>query len=208
MSRSQEGAASGEVSSLRSQGTGAGIAATQPVSAQELLTLADGRTRYELVRGEVRSLTPAGFRHGVVVQRLAQRMSLHVEAAGLGVVVAAETGFQIGHDPDTVRAPDIAFVARERMPAGGKLTGYYPGAPDLVVEVISLGDRYTDVSHKTSDWLSAGACQVWVVDPELCQVVAYRSPTDVQILTEKDTLRGGTTLPGFECPVAEIFRLA
>ena len=150
-------------------------------------------------------MTPAGFRHGVIAQRLAQRLSVYVESADLGVVVAAETGFQIGHDPDTVRAPDIAFVSRERAPARDRLTGYYPGAPDLAVEVISVGDHYVDVSQKTADWLSAGVRQVWVVDPQLCQVAMYRSATDVQILTEKDTLEGGTMLPGFACPVAEIF---
>jgi Uma2 family endonuclease len=75
-------------------------------------------------------------------------LAQHVEERGLGAVYAAETGFLLGRDPDTVRAPDAAFVRRERVEEVGETEGYWPGAPDLAVEVVSPGDAYAEVEGK------------------------------------------------------------
>jgi Uma2 family endonuclease len=132
-------------------------------------------------------------------------LARHVEANDLGVVFAAETGFRLASDPDTVRAPDVAFVIKTRVEEVGEFEGFWPGAPDLAVEVISPGDSYTEVEEKVEEYLQAGARAVWVVDPRRRTITVYRSLTDITILTENDTLEGGDLIPGFSCRVAEVF---
>ena len=175
------------------------------VTADELSMLPDDGFRYELVRGEVRRMPPAGSEHGAVVMNLGSPLHSFVRSHDLGVVFGAETGFKIASDPDTVRAPDLAFVRRERIPEGGVPRGFWPGAPDLAVEVISPGDTYTEVEEKVHDWLNAGTRMVSVLDPRTRTVTIYTSPTTVVRLTESDTLTGGEVLPGFTCQVSGLF---
>jgi Uma2 family endonuclease len=132
-------------------------------------------------------------------------LALHIKADNLGQGFGAETGFKIASDPDTVRAADIAFVRRERIPEAGIPKNFWPLAPDLVVEVVSPGDTYSEVQEKVEDWLGAGVSAVWVVDPRRRAVLVYRSLTDVTRLAEGDELDGGEVVPGFRCRVSEIF---
>jgi Uma2 family endonuclease len=174
-------------------------------TADELFMMPDDGFRYELVRGEVRRMPPAGSEHGAVAINIAVVIAQFVKAHDLGVVFGAETGFKIASEPDTVRAPDLAFVRRERIPAGGIPRGFWPGAPDLAVEVVSPGDTYTEVEEKVNDWLNAGTRMVLVLNPRTRTVAVYTSHSDVVRLTESDTLEGGEILPGFACRVAELF---
>lgn len=128
-----------------------------------------------------------------------------VKANSLGVVFGAETGFKLASNPDTVRAPDPGSVRRERIPEGGIPRDFWPGAPDLAVEVISPCDRYTDVEEKVNDWLDAGTRMVMVVNPRTRIVTVYRSHTDVARLTESDFLSGDEVVPGFTCRASELF---
>jgi Uma2 family endonuclease len=128
-----------------------------------------------------------------------------VRANGLGVVFSADTGFKIASDPDTVRAPDVAFIRRDRIPATGLPRGYWPGAPDLVAEVISPSDTYTEVEEKVNEWLDAGVRMVLVLNPRSRTLTVYRSHTDVRRLTGSDVLTGGDVVPGFECRVSDLF---
>jgi Uma2 family endonuclease len=177
----------------------------QLMTADELLALPRGEFRYELVNGELRKMSPAGHEHGRIIVRLTTPLAQHVWANRLGEVYAAETGFRLKSDPDTVRAPDIAFIVRQRVDVVGKLKGYWPGAPDLAVEVLSPDDRVSEVEEKVSEWLTAGSRQVWVVSPKLHTVTVYRSLTDIATLTETEGLEGGDVVPGFVIKVAEIF---
>ena len=177
----------------------------QLMTADELLALPRGEFRYELVNGELRKMSPAGHEHGRIIVRLTTPLAQHVWANRLGEVYAAETGFRLKSDPDTVRAPDIAFIVRQRVDVVGKLKGYWPGAPDLAVEVLSPDDRVSEVEDKVSEWLTAGSRQVWVVSPKLHTVTVYRSLTDIATLTETESLEGGDVVPGFVIKVAEIF---
>src|SRR6185312_305547 len=102
---------------------------------------------------------------------------------------------------DTVRAPDIAFIEGHRVRAVGDTTGYWPGAPDIAVEVLSPEDRVAEIEKKVSEWLAAGCRQVWVVSPKTRTVTIHTSQTDIVMLTEKDTLNGGEVVPGFEVSV-------
>lgn len=179
--------------------------ATELLTADDLLRKPHDGYRYELVKGELIKEPPAGNIHGKRTMKLGWRLARHVEANDLGVVFAAETGFRLASDPDTVRAPDVSFVAKTRVEEVGEFEGFWPGAPDLAAEVISPGDSYTDVDEKVEEYLRAGTRAVWVVDPRRRTVTVYRSLADITILTECDTLEGGDVIPGFTCRVAEIF---
>ncbi len=175
------------------------------MTAQDLLRLPDDGKRRELVEGELREMAPAGARHGRAAMRLASRLDRYVEENRHGAVLAAETGFRISSNPDTVRAPDVSFVARDRVPPEGMPEGYWGIAPDLVAEVVSPNDTASEVQSKVQMWLEAGVHLVWVVYPDTRSVVAYESLKEISTLTAGDILGGGTIVPGFECPVSEIF---
>lgn len=177
----------------------------QTMTAEELLRIPRDGWRHELVRGVYRRMAPAGNEHGQVALRFAWRLAQYVEANDWGATYAAETGFLLASDPDTVRAPDVAFVRRERLEELGRVEGYWPGAPDLLVEVVSPHDHYTEVEEKVSDWLEAGARMVAVVNPRQRTVGVYRSLSDILVLQEGEVLDGGDVVPGCEVAVGELF---
>lgn len=176
------------------------------ITADELLHRRDDGFRYELVRGELKRMAPAGRKHGKIAHRFDLRLGQFVEAHNLGVVYAAETGFVLASNPDTVRAPDVAFVSREREALLEDTEGFFRGAPDLAVEVLSPGDTYTEVEEKTMEWLEGGARLVVVVDPRKRTVTVYRGRDEIRILTETDTLDGGDVVPGWTLGIRELFR--
>ncbi|MGH7572932.1 MAG: Uma2 family endonuclease, partial [Gemmatimonadota bacterium] len=129
----------------------------------------------------------------------------HVRANALGVAYAAETGFILESDPDTVRAPDAAFVRRERLKEAVDAAGFFPGAPDLAVEVVSPGDGNAEVEAKVAGWLEAGTRMVIVVNPVQRTVQVYRGLNEVVLLKETDELDGGSVVPGWTVPVGDLF---
>jgi Uma2 family endonuclease len=178
---------------------------TRLMTADELFVMPHRGFRYELVRGELRKMSPAGSEHGAIIVKLTVRLGYHVEANDLGVCFGAETGFKLASDPDTVRAPDVAFVRRERVPESGIPKKFWPGAPDLAVEVMSPDDTLKEVEEKAGQWLASGASAVWVIDPKQRSVSVYRSASDVTRLSEADELEGQEVVPRFRCKVSEIF---
>ena len=175
------------------------------VTADDLLKMPDDGFRYKLVKGELRRMAPAGHEHGRVAVRFTWRLAQHVEANNLGAVYAAETGFLIATNPDTVRAPDVAYISRKRLEEAGKVEGYWPGAPDLAVEVVSPGDTYTEVEEKAMEWLEAGALMVLALNPRKRTVTRYRSLRDITILDEDAILDLSEIVLGFKIAVKEIF---
>jgi Uma2 family endonuclease len=132
-------------------------------------------------------------------------LAQHVKDRDLGKVFSTETGFTIARDPDTVRAPDAAFIHKDHLPATPPEEAFWPGPPDLAVEVVSPGDTTGEIDDKVKAWLDAGSAMVWVVNPKWRSVTVYRSATDIKTLTENDELSGQDVMPGFRCRLREIF---
>jgi Uma2 family endonuclease len=178
---------------------------TQPMTAAELEQLPKRDKLYELVKGELRTMPPAGGEHGFYGMNLSGPLHAYVRKHQLGIVLLADTGFVLERDPDTVRAPDAAFLRNDRLPETGIPKSFWAGPPDLAVEVISPGDTMPEVEEKVRQWLEAGTVLVWVVNPRRRIVTVYRGAGDSTVLTDKDTLDGGELIPGFTLPVADIF---
>ena len=179
---------------------------TKLMTAEELLEMPDDGFRYELVRGELVKMAPAGRVHGKRGNRVNYSLSAYVYQNDLGEVYLAESGFHLESDPDHVLAPDIAFVTREREEAFPDEDGFFPGPPDLAVEVVSPNDRLTEVevANKVAEWLAAGVRMVVGVNPRN-RTVQTHTPDGITQLTEADTLDGGDVVPGWRLPVADIF---
>jgi len=173
------------------------------MTADELLRTHLPDKRAELVRGVLIVKEPAGYRHGEITVRLTKALVNHVDARNVGVILAAETGFKLTADPDTVRAPDIAFVRSDRLP-DPRPTGFAELAPDLVVEVLSADDRAGEILAKVADWLSAGTSLVWIVDPGHRIARVYRQDGSETLVGATDALSGEGVIPGFSCPLASI----
>ena len=188
---------SGEVARVTTQ--------ARQIGSEELLNMPDDGFRYELVRGELRKMPKAGSEHGYVAISIGTSLNSHVRANRLGRVYAAEMGFKLASNPDTVRAPDAAFVSRDRVEGAGYVTGFWPGAPDLAVEVVSPGDTHAQVVEKALAWLEAGCRLVLVADPEQRTVTSYRSLDDIHILTEGNAIDGADVVPGWELAITETF---
>jgi len=173
------------------------------MTAEELLALDLPNKRTELVRGRLMVREPAGYEHGRVAARILGRLSAHVSSTGCGELLAAETGFTLQRRPDTVRAPDVAYLRADRAPAPGT-RGFPELAPDLAVEVRSPDDSHRELAEKVADWLAAGTQVVWVVDPRARTLVVHTSDQAPRTLGEADTLTGGEVLPGFAVVVREL----
>lgn len=174
------------------------------MTADELMDLPDDGHRYELVRGELRAMPLRGWEHGCESIAIAASLAPHVRRNRLGGVAGADTGFWLTRGPDTVRAPDMAFVRRERLPAGAAGRGYFDGAPDLAVEVISPNDRYSEVDEKIGEWLAHGTRMVLVVDTRRRSVTVHRPGQPVRMLGVDDMLNGEDVVPGWTMPVRDI----
>jgi Uma2 family endonuclease len=183
----------------------ANMSTAQLMTAEELFHLKLPGKRTELVRGVLVVREPPGYLHGAITADLAYTLTSFVHDNKLGRVLAAETGFKLTGDPDTVRAADISFISRERLPDPPP-AGYAALAPDLVVEVLSPSDRPGEVLDKIGDWLEAGCRLVWVVDPKRRNVRIYRANGTESLLTDSETMNGEDVLPGFACPVGSFLQ--
>ncbi len=182
------------------------LAATQLMTAEMLEVLPNDGRRLELVKGELRELMASGGDHGDVTMELSWRLARIAFEDKLGKVFAAETGFIVDRNPDTVRAPDIAFMCKERIELmGGIPKGYIPLAPDIAVETISPNDLYTESHAKAMMWLEFGSKLVLVLNPRKASITVYRANSVPIELKPEDRLEFVDILPRFSVRVGEIF---
>lgn len=161
---------------------------------------------YELVEGElIMMMSPAGPPHGHIVMTLAIALGVYVEKHHLGVVFGEQTGFILTRNPDTVRAPDIAFLREERIPAEGFGSEYFDGAPDLAVEVLSPSNRPSAMRRKIEQYFAAGTRLVWVIDSRKRTIVVHAPHRTPITLHESDALDGEDVIPGFHYEIAQLF---
>jgi Uma2 family endonuclease len=157
----------------------------------------------ELVQGRLVVKEPPGTEHGRMAANLAFLISAFVRPRKLGAVYSQDTGFKIAANPDTVRAPDVAFVSVERRPEPGR--GYASVAPDLVVEIRSPDDPKAEVAEKMQGWLAAGTRLAWVIEMDRRVASAHRPDGTTTVVEPDGFLDGETVLPGFRCRLAEVF---
>ena len=173
------------------------------VTAEELFQSPDSKY-YELVRGVRRVCEPPGGVHGRIAARLMTLLGDHVERFGLGTVLV-EAGYVLQRGPDTVRGPDVSFVSLTRLPPDRIPEQFIPGAPDLAVEILSPGSRWSEVDEKIADYFAAGARLVWVVDPGERQVIVRYPDRPPRVVAAGDSLEGEDVVPGFALALVELF---
>ena len=175
------------------------------LTADDLLAMPDDGMRRELIQGELIEMPPASDDHGFVGNEASWRMSSFIHQHGLGRGRMAETGFWIEVDPDTVLAPDYAYISYERMASRPQPRGYAQTIPDLVMEVFSPNDRQPQMDRKVRLWLDAGVRLVLVIYPARQEIITHHDDGAVRQFDINDTLALDPVLPGFACPVADIF---
>ena len=176
------------------------------ITADELLDMPDDGYQYELVRGALITMPPPGLMHTLVTGRIGRRMGNFVEEHGIGLIGGPEAAAYLEQNPDTVRAADYALIPRDRIPDPPPARGYVPGAvPALVVEVISPDGGEAAAARRARMWLDAGVRLALVAYIATQEIVAHHADGTVQRFGMEDTLTCEPLLPGFACPVADIF---
>ncbi|HSU18076.1 Uma2 family endonuclease [Longimicrobium sp.] len=174
------------------------------VTADELLRMPGDGVRRELIRGEIREMPPAGEEHSEIQGEFLRQLGNYVREHRLGKTYG-ELGCRLASDPDTVLAPDAAFIRAERLSRGRPNRGYRSGPPDLALEILSPSDSADALEEKVWEWLAAGCRMVVVVNPRRRTATVYRSFSEVTLLTENDEVDGGDVVPGWRMPVRELF---
>lgn len=160
--------------------------------------------RSELIQGKLVRMPPTGYSHGIIEGDVAAILRNFVRQHKLGYVLSGEVGIYTHRNPDTVRGADVAYVSNKRF-AQIQSQSYLDVAPELIVEILSPGDSWTEIADKLEEYFAIGVQIVWLVNPKHQEVFVYHSPTEAECFTTEDRLSGGTVLPGFEVAVAEVF---
>jgi len=175
------------------------------ITADDLLEMPDDGRRYELVAGELVDVSPSASWPGIVASKVSHRIETYIDDhPGVGVCGVAEAGFRLFSNPDTVRTPDVWFIAAAHIRETGIPDGFWPGAPDLAIEVLSPSDRFADVMRKVREYLAAGARRVWLIDLKGRAAADFGPDATAALLDEDGVLEGGEVLPGFTLALRDI----
>jgi len=176
---------------------------TQTMTADQVFARSSELGRCELVKGELIMMSPAGGGHGRVAAKLAFYLQQWANEHG-GEVYGAETGFVLERNPDTVRAPDAAWISSERA-AQADTSKFIPIPPDMLAEVLSPNDKAEEVAEKTQWWLDHGVRLIWIADPANRCVTVHLPSGDAHVYRADDTFSGGDVMPGLAVAVQELF---
>ena len=177
------------------------------LTADDLLRLYSEGVKGELIRGVLHETVAAGGEHGDIAGALIGEIRGYARPRRLGRVGGSDTGIMLERNPDTVREPDAYYISAEKLPLNVRVAGYYEVVPDMVAEIRSLSDRLTEFNEKIQMWLSFGVRLVLAIYPQTRTIAAHRPGQPVVTLAYDDTLDGGDVIPGFSCPVRDIFDL-
>ncbi len=179
------------------------VAAEGLITGEELAEMGD-IGRCELVEGALMMRSPTGWRHGRYEARFGYILQNFIEENPLGEIFVGEVGIYTRRDPDTIRGADVLFISHERL-AQVQARSFLDVAPELIIEVMSPDDRWSEVKQKLKEYFAIGVTIVWVADPTDKTISIYRSLTDVRILSENEVITGEDVLPDFKVNVAEFF---
>jgi Uma2 family endonuclease len=175
------------------------------MTADELLAMPDDGRLWELRRGVLREVSPSGFESSAIAMAIGAWLTIYVIERELGIVTGADGGFVLERDPDTVLAPDVAFMRQEHAPPENELRRFGQVPPDLALEVVSPTDRPRAVAEKVAIYLATGVPLVWVVDPATRSAEVHRPDRQPRRLTIDDDLDGEEIVPGFRLPLSQVF---
>jgi Uma2 family endonuclease len=181
--------------------------ATKSWSEAELSALPENGFNHEIINGELVMSPKNNWFHGRICTRLAFALETFNREHRLGAVLDSSTGFWMFNR--NCRGPDVSFVPRTRLTTLGfkpNEARFFPGAPDLAVEILSPGNTRAEIDERLRDFFASGSQLVWVVNPETESVEVCRSLTQRQIIGSGGFLEGGPLLPGFRFPIADIFK--
>lgn len=178
---------------------------TRLMTAEELFEMPDDGNLYELVEGVLTQVSPASQTSSAVAGIILTLLNNHVRPKKLGLVTGADGGAKLRSNPDTVRAPDVAFVRADRLPQGRPARSFFDGAPDLAVEVFSPSDRRSVTLRTMQSYLDAGVRLAWFIDPFERSAQVYRPGQPARGLAEDGVLDGDDVLPGFRLPLEDIW---
>ena len=178
---------------------------TALVTADDLLELSGNGFHGELIRGVLCETMAPGIDHAQIVAEFSRELGNFVKPRRLGRVVAGDPGVKVERDPDTVRAPDVAFISARQMPLEQRNRKYSEQIPELAVEVKSPSDSRQQVNDKAEMWLRHGVRLVWVAFPDERMVESHHAERGVVLYREDDELDGMDVLPGFRCAVGPLF---
>lgn len=182
------------------------MVATKLITVEALEAMGGGGRHSELVDGVLLEMSPTAWDHGFIASDLHEFLAPYVRSRRLGQLLIAGAGFAVAREPDSVLAPDIAFVSTERLDDVKRGRGFSPVAPDLVVEIESTSNSERQIARKMELYLAGGTRLIWLIRPRTRAVLVYRPDRPVETLTAADELDGHDVLPGFRLKIGELFK--
>jgi Uma2 family endonuclease len=173
------------------------------LTAKDLAEMGEEGEFCELVDGELVRISPSFLPEARVARTVQRLLDNFVFPRHLGKIFGSDLGYEL--TVHRVRAPNVSFVSAAKLTAYGNPQEFAEVVPDLAVEVISLEVKYGYLQRKICDYFESGVQLLWIVDPALQTVTIHRSPVDLRVLTTADTLSGEDVIPGFWCPITELF---
>lgn len=177
------------------------------LTADDLLEMYSQGIKGELIRGVLHKTVAMGGLHGDIAGALCGEIRAYVRPRRMGRVGGTDVGILLERNPDTVREPDIYYISADKLPLDLQVSGYFDVVPDMVAEIYSPNDRPRDFDAKIQMWLDFGVRMVLVIYPQTRTITTHQPGLPPVTLGYDDTLDGGDVIPGFQCPMRDIFDL-